>query len=278
MPEIVERGYLYIAQPPLFRVGKGKKGTYLKNTEEMNNFLLEKASEKVSVKVNGKSFTGVRLQGIMHQLIRYNHYLELLARRGYGREIIDELLKKKVRFKNQFDDSEKAEKLRTHFQMQEFTVGDLMENEENGTYEFDVCVGKNGGMIRRRIGSDLINQVEYKEIFALNQNMAEFDKPPFTIAENGSIDEVDDKVELLNRVLKIGRGNLNIQRYKGLGEMNPEQLWETTMDPEKRMLLQVRVDDIVEADSIFTILMGDEVEPRRQFIQDNALAVTNLDV
>ena len=278
MPEVVERGYLYIAQPPLFRVAKGKKGSYLKNDEELNTYLLERASEKVMVKVNGKTFNGKRLQGIMHQLTSYSQFVELLAKRGFNREVVEVLLKKNVRYKKQFEDSQMAAKLRAHFEKQGFSVGDLIENEEYGTFEFDVAQGKNGTMIFRRIGLDLIGMVEYKELYALSHNLGEFDQPPFSIAENGTLEEVEDKLDLLQRVLAVGRSGLSIQRYKGLGEMNPDQLWDTTMEHEKRILLQVRVDDVVEADGMFTILMGDEVEPRRKFIEDNALAVTNLDI
>jgi DNA gyrase subunit B len=278
MPQVVERGHLYIAQPPLFRVAKGKKGQYLKNEDEYNAYLIERASDKISVKINGRSYSGKRLEGVLHQLIRYNDYLSRLARRGFCKEVIETLLDKKIRWKNQLDDAQKVGKLRSHFAELGFDLNEVTENEEQGTYGFDVAQGKNGASVWRRVGIDLINMIEYKELLVLGQQLSDFDNPPFMIDTGNDPVEAVDKVDLLNKSLKIGRGSLTIQRYKGLGEMNADQLWETTMDPEKRLFLQVRVDDVVEAEKMFTILMGDDVESRRNFIMANALTVTNLDV
>ena len=285
MPELVERGYLYIAQPPLFRVGKGKKGVYQKNTEDLDLYLLNRACEKVSVNVAGMSFTGNTLKNLLrNQLMQYVHLLDILAQRGYNRQIIEILLGQKIDSKAHLRDRAKLEKLRIHYRDLGFGVGEIVENDEHGTLEFDVAQGKNGSMIKRRIGIYLINMGVFQNLCKLmwgegvRKGLADFDKPPFEIRYKDKTELIEDKVELLDRILAIGRGGLNIQRYKGLGEMNPEQLWETTMDQKKRSMLQVRVEDVDNADSMFTILMGDEVEPRRNFIVENALTVTNLDI
>ncbi len=128
------------------------------------------------------------------------------------------------------------------------------------------------------INKELVGSVEYKGLLQVQGELEAFDKPPFTVQENGETKQVETKIDLLHLVLELGKKGMNFQRYKGLGEMNPDQLWETTMDPAKRTLLQVRVDDVVAADQIFTILMGDQVPPRRKFIEDHALEVVNLDI
>lgn len=278
MPEVVERGHLYIAQPPLFKMSKGKSSVYLKNEDDFSNYLIERSSEKVTVSIGEKKYNGKRLQNILQQLVRYEKYLSLLGRRGYSRPIIEVLLTKQIRWKNNFDDEAKVTALAGAYQALGYDVSALCPDEEQGTYEFNVSLGKNGSTIRHAIGFNLINLVEYKELYTLAHNLSDFDCPPFIIGDENSQVEINDKIELLHKVLDVGRGGVSIQRYKGLGEMNPGQLWETTMDPEKRIMLQVRVDDMVEADSVFTILMGDEVEPRKNFILANALSVNNLDI
>ncbi len=279
MKKVVEKGYLYIAQPPLFRIGKGKKGIYKKNVEEMNDHLLERACRKTVLKVNGATLGGDRLDSLIkNHLFPYVRYLDLLGRKGYSRDIIDVILKNKLRDGTLLKEHGKAAELSELFKQMDYEVSEILLNEEHNTYEFDVSQGKNGAMIKRRIGISLLATVEYKNLLKLIEKYPEFDNPPFTIVSGEKEILVNNRLELLETILSIGKSGLNIQRYKGLGEMNPDQLWETTMDPEIRSLLQVRVDDAVYADSIFTILMGDEVEPRRNFIEENALSVNNLDI
>ena len=133
-----------------------------------------------------------------------------------------------------------------------------------------------GGKVK--IDWELASHVEFQKAIDFHKTLEERLASPLVIGDNGSSEQIESREELLERVLTAAKKDLTIQRYKGLGEMNPEQLWETTMNPEKRTLLQVKIDDAVETDSIFTILMGDAVEPRRKFIEDNALEVKNLDV
>ena len=152
---------------------------------------------------------------------------------------------------------------------------DLSTDEEHGLWEIEVAA-PNG--TRVCIDWDLASHVEFQKAVELHKALDERLAAPFVIGENGTSEQIETREALLERVLAAAKKDLTIQRYKGLGEMNPEQLWETTMNPDKRTLLQVKIDDAVETDQIFTVLMGDKVEPRRKFIEDNALDVRNLDV
>ncbi len=158
-----------------------------------------------------------------------------------------------------------------------FTTGALVKDEEHGRYTFEVA-SRLRGHAGSRIGWGLVSSVEYRTLIGLEQVLKDLKQPPFIVAQNGSERNVADRNELLLYLMDEAKKGISIQRYKGLGEMNPGQLWETTMNPESRRLLQVTIADAVEADSIFTILMGDTVEPRRRFIEENALDVRNLDI
>jgi DNA gyrase subunit B len=152
----------------------------------------------------------------------------------------------------------------------------ILLDEEHGLHSLVIDRENDGRKLT--INWDLFSATEWQRLFELYSGIAPLDKPPFTVKENGSVIAIASREELLDYVLALGRKGLSIQRYKGLGEMNPEQLWQTTMNPESRTLLKVSIDDAVQTDAIFTILMGDAVEPRRRFIEDNALNVRNLDI
>jgi DNA gyrase subunit B len=153
---------------------------------------------------------------------------------------------------------------------------DLISDEEHGLFEVEIKLAHNGSGVL--IDWELATHVEFQRAVELYKSFVQLSQPPFIIREGDVETEVASRDEMLDHILTAAKKDLQIQRYKGLGEMNPEQLWETTMDPEKRTLLQVRIDDAVETDEIFTVLMGDQVEPRRRFIEDNALDVKNLDI
>jgi DNA gyrase subunit B len=152
----------------------------------------------------------------------------------------------------------------------------IRRDEEHGLNT--LVLERKGSDNKLEINWDFLSSAEWQRLFHLYSEHAPFEKPPFLVKENGSSTPVNSKEELLSYILSLGRKELTIQRYKGLGEMNPEQLWETTMNPESRTLLKVSIVDAVQTDAIFTILMGDAVEPRRRFIEDNALNVHNLDI
>jgi DNA gyrase subunit B len=286
--EVEDRSYVYIAQPPLYKVKKGKIERYVKDEREMTRFLMKKATEdvKVTIKNTGEQIEGRDLTTMLEKLVEFNTYYEKLHRRLHERKIIDIVLET-LSGKNGLMHRE-ARKLHDVFKNEEL-IGkievaldaagyktDLTSDEEHGLSSIEVKTQNNGGSVV--IDWELATHVEFQRAVDLYRQLALLHVPPFTVGENGSSIELNSREELLEHIFGAAKKDLHIQRYKGLGEMNPEQLWETTMDPDKRTLLQVKIDDVVETDEIFTVLMGDQVEPRRKFIEDNALDVKNLDI
>ena len=296
MPQLLEhkttdgetRGYVYIAQPPLYKVKKGKTERYIKDDREMNRYLMRKATEEVSitVKKSGEKIEGRDLTGLLEKLIEFNGYYLKLARRLVDPKIADTLLealsgrkglmqKEGRKLHDVFADESLLGKVEAEMAEAGYKTA-LISDEEHGLFEIEIKNVNNGGSIL--IDWELATHVEFQRAVELSKSLVQISQPPFVIKEGNSEVEVGSRNELLDHILTAAKKDLHIQRYKGLGEMNPEQLWETTMDPEKRTLLQVKIDDVVETDEIFTVLMGDQVEPRRRFIEDNALDVKNLDI
>ena len=280
MAEVIEQGYLYIAQPPLYRVHQGKEDRYLKDEEQMDRFLLERAAEEVQLEMKEarSRLGGKKLLDLLNKLSRYDYYLRRLERRGYPREAIKTLVRQGIARAEDFGSKTRLKSLRKALQSAQMEVGEISADEEHNLFEFPLEVRINGRTVSKKIDRDLVETVEYRGIVDLYQSIAGFETPPFVVYRKEGQQELGSKGDLLNYITAIGKEGLAVQRYKGLGEMNPEQLWETTMDPASRSLLQVRVEDAVVADEIFTILMGDQVEERRLFIEQNALHVENLDI
>ena len=292
MPEIVDKGYLYIAQPPLLKVGKGKNEMYLKDEKVLNDYVLKRICEQKNIKFGNeeKTLSDHKLYLFMGDLSEYFFALARLERRGFHPELIEDLIKKGVADKNFIQNQQNMSDLKLFLSQKGYEVGELAWNEERRIYEMMVkmpaqlqelslTIFKEVKSVK--IGRALIYSKDYQQCLVLGNKIFQHDHPPFKVLnkenKNGSA-VVDDKKRLLALLMEEGKKGLVVQRYKGLGEMNPEQLWNTTMNPQKRNMLQVKVDDIVETDEIFTILMGDEVEPRREFIQNNALEVSVLDI
>lgn len=276
MPEIVERGHLYIAQPPLFKVKRGKKEFYLKDEITLQEYLLDSGTEGIALELNQgqKTLRGKQIIPTLRHIVDYNEHFDKLVNRGVPSEILKIFVKGKIRngFADKFDLEPLAEQLRQH--------------EPKGKYEVFqdpdrilVTLGNLHARIDRQMVETLSSH-EYKLLLQSYRQVEDLCKyePVTIVAEDKEDIVIDDRQELLDHIFMRAKKGQYIQRYKGLGEMNPEQLWETTMDPEKRILLQVTIEDAVKADEIFTVLMGDQVEPRREFIENNALNVANLDV
>jgi DNA gyrase subunit B len=278
MPEIIEKGYLYIAQPPLFKVGKGKNEIYLKDETAYSDFILRKISEKISIRTGPeeKLLDGHLLYLFVCNLSTYFASLDRFEHQGIPVDIIETLIREKVEDKSFLEDVKKVKKLRKLLEEQGYDVDPELWNEERQVFEIDIK-----SPVDRKIGRAFIYSAEYQKCLNAGNSIVENSQPPFTIlnaAEADVIHTIDTARELLNYLIQEGKKGVSVQRYKGLGEMNPDQLWETTMRPDKRMMLQVKVDDFLETDEIFTVLMGDQVEPRREFIQNNALEVNTLDI
>jgi DNA gyrase subunit B len=280
MPEVIERGYLYIAQPPLFKVIDGKQESYIKNEEAHNRYLTERAISKseVVVEKTQKKLTDKRLGSLLDKLSRYNDFMQRLQNKGYPRSLLKPLLEQGVRNKALFEEKGKIADLQKVLRKRGFEVFDSYRDEEHNLYGFEVQESNGGNEKRSKVHWDLIASVEYRQLIQVYGEIQEMAPPPYVLVEKGREAPLDSEEKLLQSFHQIGKEGLNIQRYKGLGEMNPEQLWETTMNPETRTLLKVKVEDAVEADETFSILMGDEVEQRRRFIEENALFVQHLDV
>ncbi|MFC1516659.1 toprim domain-containing protein, partial [Thermodesulfobacteriota bacterium] len=295
MPDIIDRGYLYIAQPPLFKVGKGRKELYLKDENEFNDHLLKRACDKKCVK-NSKEdvvLSEHKLYIFMGNLSEYLNNMQKLETRGIPSDLVEFLIKSGVNNKKFLQDRERMSSLRDALCEKEYHVGELFWNAERSVYEIVVTPFNNGEkedvlkslFVKElkpvKIGRGLIFAKDYQRCLVTGKKILNFDYPPYYVYLEDKEKEgirVENKVRLISHLIEEGKRGLAIQRYKGLGEMNPDQLWETTMNPERRTLLQVRVEDVVETDEIFTILMGEEVEPRREFIQSNALEVGTLDI
>lgn len=283
MPEIVEKGYLYLAQPPLFKVGKGKNEIYLKDETELNDYILKKVCNNKKVKFgrNGNIISEQKLYLLIGNLSEYFANMLILEKRGINSELVEILIKEGAENKKFLEDLQKMSSLKDSLQRKGYEVGDLLWNNERNIYEMVVSYSENNTVKKIKIGIDLIYSAAFQKSLILAKNFLWFDPPPFFVYNQDKEKDpvvIEDKKRLLSYMLEEGKKGLVFQRYKGLGEMNPDQLWETTMNPEKRILLQVKVEDIVETDEIFTILMGEEVEPRREFIQNNALEVGMLDI
>ena len=288
MVELVERGHVFIAQPPLFKVKRGKKEEYIKDEGAMIRYLMRQATADMSVKSASAKETieGKDLAKWLEKMVDFQRYCERAARRLAGdKALLNALLegfggKKGVlrkegnTLRKAFQDNEQMAHVEGIVAKAGYET-ELSSDEEHGLCEIETTTSTGSKVV---VDWNLASFVEFQKAVELYMALESKLAPPFITGENGTSEEISTRDALLEKVLAAAKKDLSIQRYKGLGEMNPEQLWETTMNPEKRTLLQVRIDDAVETDEMFTVLMGDQVEPRRKFIEDNALDVRNLDV
>jgi len=277
MPELVERGYLYVAQPPLYRVRDGKKENYVKDEEGFNSLMLKRIAEKEKILFDdGEEVSGERLENMLSGLIRFYDSLNSLSRKGYSRRFIELLISDGITDKEMFRDRRFVEDLIHRLRENGFEVeGDF--GDENGYYEFMVTETQNGGQ-SFSVNWEFLASPQLKQLMKISKEFKKLNNGSHVVSVGKKEERFEDPEEYIKTLLEKGKKGLNVQRYKGLGEMNPGQLWATTMDPENRTLVKVRIEDWVEADEIFTILMGDKVEPRREFIEKNALEVTELDI
>ena len=280
MYDLIGRGHVYIAQPPLYSVRKGKKMEYISDEDKMETYLMDKASESVEIRIEktGEIFKGVSLRKKLEKLSEYRRLFDRTLMHGIHPKALKVILKNNIKFKHTFSDEAEATNLGNLIDQDE----DLrfIENrldEEHGLYQVIASESLNG---KRpfKISFALVSTPEYQELLRLYKETEEFDNPPYTVLGEKMQKVSKSKAALLVDIFEVVKRGLKIQRYKGLGEMNPEQLWETTINPETRTLLQVQIEDFVGSDEMFTLLMGDEVEPRRDFIIENALYAENVDI
>jgi DNA gyrase subunit B len=348
MEPLIEKGYLYIAQPPLFKVKKGKSESYVKDEKGLSQVLVEQGTDKQEVLIQNKgpAISGKRLVDFVNHLIQFRDYCNTVAKNNIPAELLNALVNMELSqgdFKTLGKLLSMISSLMNHLladiDKEKFGIKEGLKNiplvlhngqelgadelsafkelgveleplrekvyiaktdhghdkieispsikdlevvidfdQEKERYKFALSGHQQGRDFHVKINAEFIDSPLIQNLFELYQPIAALDQPPFTLVHKNESIEIESKEKLLNAIMEAGKSGLTIQRYKGLGEMDPGELWETTMDPESRVLLQVRADDMVELEDLFSTLMGDAVEPRREFIQKNALDAKNLDI
>ena len=278
MSELIEQGYLYIAQPPLYRLAKGKVVSYMTDETAFQRYVMDRSVENKKLIIKDGEVGGKTLFRVIERLNRQLDLMERLARRHYAPDLVELCLSFGLRRWRELTDRGRVAELERFLTANGFEVCRQEEDEEHGSINLG-CLPKGNGHEVRWIDRELVVSPEYRQAATLEAEMKNLGRPPFVVADGrGEEKNLDSRAALLGFFKEQGRKGLFIQHYKGLGEMNPDQLWETTMDPITRTLLQVRVEDAQEADQLFSDLMGDQVEPRRIFIQEYAREVQSLDI
>jgi DNA gyrase subunit B len=287
MPELLEKGYLYIAQPPLFRARKGKKDLYMKDQGALDRYLIENGVDGLRLKsTSGIEISGLPLLNLASRLRSMRGLLARIDRRCDSRLVVGLLQAGDdpiVDFKDRAGLEAMVPVLQAHLERRypslcPLTVrSDWDEETDKGTMSVRF---RPGASARSAVfGEELAHGHDYQELVSIERDLRSLGQAPYIAdADKAEPESLKDSLELDDFIQERGRRGIALSRYKGLGEMNANELWETTMNPDGRTLLQVRVDDPVRADELFSILMGDQVEPRRNFIEQNALNVRNLDI
>lgn len=285
MRALLEKGYVYIAQPPLYKVKRGKREEYIETEEELTDLILDLGLEGLKLtRIKGKqTFSSAQLKDILGSLTELEHYIKVMHRRGiafedYIKEYDEKkqslpmyMIKNDGQFKFIADDKELAELTKDAVDMKYI---EIFEGQD--VLAIQKKFEKLGLTLTEFVKPEIPK--EYTQSKSAKKEKGEGLKPLFSISSDDDEHEFYSLKEVLDFVREQAGKGIHIQRYKGLGEMNPQQLWETTMDPARRTILRVTLEDVVEVDKIFSVLMGDEVEPRRKFIEANAHEVKDLDI
>ncbi|TPV92495.1 MAG: DNA topoisomerase (ATP-hydrolyzing) subunit B [Myxococcales bacterium FL481] len=286
-PEIIERGHLFVAQPPLYKVKHGKREVYLKNDAALTEHVVDLALEDVELYVDGHAVSRDVLSTVTRHGARYRELLAVLGRDHHPDVVAacSDVVALDTDLSALCDRPDELEALvedlakRTRQRLALATVEAALSVDDDGEPSVELRVTSDGVLQIERLGRAFWSSPELREMQRVRRQAAELGQGPFDLRRGAeTLASPETILDVVDHVGEIGRRGLQISRYKGLGEMNPDQLWETTMDPEHRSLLQVRIGDPVEADNVFSVLMGDDVEPRRAFITENALNTRNLDV
>ncbi len=285
---LIEKGHLYIAQPPLYRVKDGKTEKYILDDQHFLEYLVDRAVGQVTVEsADKREISGEALKKLVRRVMRFEEIFSRMRSGSLDRDFLRLVLSDPRFSPDCLGRREDLESLVSGWTAgqggSEDAEGPRREYEiemdpENNCYRVRCTTRRNGWRQQTLLDADLVSSPAFQELWNLEKGFSAIGSPPFRMKDGDEQSEAEDVFQLKDKLMTIGRKGLSIQRYKGLGEMNPAQLWETTMDPETRTLLQVTIEDAAGADQIFSVLMGDEVEPRRQFISENALSVRNLDI
>lgn len=287
MPSIIEKGHLYIAQPPLYRVKKGKEEKYIKDEGLLKEHLLELATDKINLKTAKISVGGGGLSSIVKGINRFFDALSKFDNRRVEKGVVasavltEGLNEESLRDRGYVEGILGRLKESAMREFQEITSLEMaVEGDtEHNAFKIVATTTRNGVAVNTVINTEMVMSPEFQDLRATYKGFNVIGDPPYTLeVDSSAVRKIETVRSLVFTIEELGKKGLYIQRYKGLGEMNPEQLWETTMNPDNRNLLKVTIEDAIAADDIFTVLMGDQVEPRRRFIEENALDVRNLDV
>jgi DNA gyrase subunit B len=274
---LIEGGHLYIAQPPLYRLTRGNEKIYLKDDSDFKKYLLQRGTEKKRLRLSpGRTLEGPALHQGLEKVMAYQEYLSRFEKRGLAREVLCAILDDGLVAKEGLRNETKLQALVATLNAGRWTAR-LEPDDEHQSWAIIVSPREREGG-EMRLDWELLGGSDFQTLVKLAQALDDFKAPPHIVEAKDRTWEFPSLEELLAFIQEEGQKGVTIQRFKGLGEMNPEQLWETAMDPESRTLLKVNVEDGVAADEIFTILMGDKVEPRREFIQNNVLELNELDI
>ncbi len=283
MQELIKRGNVFVAQPPLYRIKKGKSEKYIKNDKEFTREILRRATENLKVEigvVEGQTspqiVEGAELRSFLMSLDEYQQIFKLLERRLRDARVVEILSRVDLNIDTKADFAEKSNLEPLFEALKTVNIADEMTHEEeHSSWRVTYRDPTNAP---RAIDIELAAQPEYRRLRAFAKSIANFNKAPFVVVKENRREKLENWRDLLSHIKSEGTREVQVQRYKGLGEMNAEQLWSTTMNADTRTLLRVSIEDLVQCDEIFTTLMGEDVENRRKFIEDNALDVRNLDV
>jgi DNA gyrase subunit B len=277
MQQLIDRGHVFVAQPPLYRIKKGKSEKYIKNEAEFTKEVLRRASDNITLESNGNKIEGAEMRNYLGALDELLQVTRKTERRVRDARVVEALLSQDFQLDSKDNFADDSQLLKLQAALTKLGIESTIDkDEEHSTYFLHFL---DSTKAQRNIGIELAASAEYRRMRAIVKQVALQNAPPFFIVkETGSREEISDWRTLLTRAKEEGMSGANVTRYKGLGEMDASQLWDTTMNIEVRTLLRVDLKDLVETDEIFSTLMGDDVENRRKFIEDNALDVRNLDI
>jgi DNA gyrase subunit B len=278
MQELITRSHVFVAQPPLYLIKKGKSEKYIKDEKEFTREILRRATERIVVEIggDGQRLEAGELRAFLQKLDEMLQISKRVERRFRDARVVEMVANPELKIDSKADFAERENLAPLVETMNESKIpATLVQDEEHSAWKIGYFDTTN---MQRWISVETLQQPEYKKLRIIAKDVMKYNHPPFVVVKDPNRDSQADWKELLAYVKNEGMRDVTVQRYKGLGEMNPEQLWHTTMNAETRTLLRVDLRDIVESDEIFSTLMGENVENRRKFIEDNALDVRNLDV
>jgi DNA gyrase subunit B len=286
VPDLITNGHVYIAQPPLYKVKRGKTEVYVKDDNELNRMLLASALDGAALHVNSTApaLSGPGFEALARRYMEVQAIVRRWARR-YDERLLEQLIYMPEVTAAEFDRADWMQGWAKDLAQQLNSLSDSprsyrveIRQAEGHTSRVQVSKTEHGSVTEKYLPKEFFESAEYRRIIELGKTLAGMIGEGAYVTRGDAREDVGSFKQAMTWLLDQARKGQSIQRYKGLGEMNPEQLWDTTINPETRRLMQVRIEDILASDEIFTTLMGDQVEPRREFIEKNALAVANLDV